>query len=82
MAQLIENFVMENARIVEADKKKLPPGVLLQVEGLGQKCGVKNANGRIYPKEVWEHVFARDGDHGKRTGGHEPLFCRGDSCQR
>jgi uncharacterized coiled-coil protein SlyX len=55
--QLRDTMVMNEARIVEGNRQNLPPGVLLRVEGLAQKCGVKNANGRVYPKEVWEHVF-------------------------
>jgi hypothetical protein len=58
--KLVEQFIMENVRIVEADKKKLPEGVLLRVQGLGQRCGVQNANKRTYNKDVWDFVFTNE----------------------
>lgn len=60
MVELVDQFLMENAKIIEGDKKKLPEGVLLRVQGLGQKCGVQNANKRTYSKEVWDFVFSNE----------------------
>lgn len=56
MRELRDSLLME-AKIIESNRANLPEGVLLRVQGLCQKVGIKNANGRLYPVEVWEHVF-------------------------
>lgn len=56
MGELRDSLLME-AKIIESNRANLPEGVLLRVQGLCQKVGIKNANGRLYPVEVWEHIF-------------------------
>lgn len=55
---LRDTQILEQASIVESNRSRLPEGVLLRVRGVAQRSGVKNENGRIYPHEVWEHVFS------------------------
>lgn len=40
--------------------KKAKPGVLMSVEGVFQRADTKNANGRVYPTEVWTDVLKRE----------------------
>lgn len=42
-------------KVVENRKR---PGVLMSVEGTFQRADVKNANKRIYPRNVWDKVLA------------------------
>lgn len=48
--------------IVEGKKRK---GVLMTVEGTFQRADTKNANGRVYPKTVWDKILA-DSDVNER----------------
>lgn len=36
------------------------PGVLMTVEGVFQRADKKNANGRVYPTELWHQVLRQD----------------------
>jgi len=46
-----------NYRIKESEGK---PGVLLTVEGTFQKADIVNANGRIYPKAIWDKILSNE----------------------
>ena len=35
------------------------PGVLMTIGGVFQRADIKNANGRVYPKELWNEVLQR-----------------------
>lgn len=60
MAQKLRDSLLMEAQIVESNRGSLPEGVLLRVRGLCQKVDVKNANGRIYPRPVWENIFSNE----------------------
>jgi len=57
--------LVENFNDLELVERKLPNGETVPlpkdgrwfVEGPGQRSGVRNANKRYYPKEIWEKLF-------------------------
>jgi hypothetical protein len=55
--ELRDLHLFEDVRLVEANRQRLPKGVLMRLEGRVQKCGTKNGNGRTYPRDIWESVL-------------------------
>jgi len=57
--QLQETIPFEYT-IVEGRGKSKRPGVLMTLEGIFQRADTKNANGRVYPKSLWDGIFSSD----------------------
>jgi len=47
--------------------------VLLTLEGIFQRSGIKNANNRIYPDSIWKKALEHDGSFQKRLTSGEVL---------
>lgn len=45
--------------ILEQGAAKLPEGVLMKIGGVFQRAEQKNANGRVYPRQLWTEVLSR-----------------------
>jgi hypothetical protein len=54
---LTEKFNEPHFQFVESDRKKLPNGVLLVMEGQFGTYDLENYNGREYPRRLWESVI-------------------------
>jgi len=59
MKSLVERIVTKG-KIIESDRKKLPQGVLCRVTYPICNVGERNANGRIYERDVWDKVLANE----------------------
>jgi len=47
----------QGGQIIESNRQNLPDGVLLRVTYPICRFGIKNANGRVYERKVWEKVL-------------------------
>ena len=54
---VINERIVEQGKILESDSKKLPKGVLCRARYNICNIGERNANKRVYEKEVWNNVF-------------------------
>jgi hypothetical protein len=57
MSKLLNEHILDEFQIIERDKSKLPSGILARVRRTVCEVGVKNANHRIYTRQVWEKVI-------------------------
>jgi hypothetical protein len=60
MAEALVEFNPFRYKVHEQDEKAKKNGVLLKVEGVFQRADTKNANGRVYPKDLWNKVLASE----------------------
>jgi hypothetical protein len=58
---LLREDILVKPILEEMDSGKLPDGVLCRVKYPVCRIGERNANNRIYEKDVWEKVLADDG---------------------
>jgi hypothetical protein len=47
-------------RVVESDSSKLPPGVIMRLEGVFGETEKETANGRAYSNALWRRTFSSD----------------------
>lgn len=58
--------------VLESKGKTKKPGVLMVLEGVVQRADTKNANGRVYPKPLWQKVMT-DEDVNSRISSRRML---------
>jgi hypothetical protein len=55
---LLNERILDEIQMIEEDKTKLPAGILARVRRTICELGKKNANNRVYEKELWEKVLS------------------------
>lgn len=59
MKKKLQELLPFSYNILESDSSKLPEGVLMKIGGVFQRADAKNANNRVYPKDLWLEVLQR-----------------------
>ena len=57
MTMPLQELMPFKAVVYEQDVTKLRKGVLAKIGGIFQRAETKNANGRIYPKKLWQSIL-------------------------
>lgn len=67
-----QDYIPFEYTIVEARGKPKQKGVLMTLEGVLQRADTKNANGRVYPRGLWDKIMA-DEDVNTRVSNRRML---------